>query len=191
MTTCGMCRWHPFHRASAPSKPCILATGHDGLCRDGWGGQFTGSVPRTEALDPADVDAMNEDAMPADSREDVPVSFVDTYVNELSVLMTNLGHPAHASVRIRQCDRLFSAIDHHMRDGGALPLRWRVNRNAGVSDRDAMDTVYDALSEALRERGGVVADRAALDIARREWERLDGLIRDGSPLPSPWARRRL
>lgn len=68
--TCGLTRWHPFLRASAPSRSCLRAAGHDGMCRDGLGGQFEGTPSRPRALTSEEVDAANRAAFAEDDQVD-------------------------------------------------------------------------------------------------------------------------
>lgn len=105
---------------------------------------------------------------------------------DLTRLLTHPGHPAHASVRLRQADRLLDLIDAHMRrfpvapDGPGTPA---FNAAGSLVATEA----YDRLSELLRSRGGVVADRGALAEARQEWELLRRAVHAGS-FPEPWAK---
>ena len=69
MTACGLTRWHPYLRAAAPSRSCVLESGHEGMCRDGWGSSFEGTKPRPRALSPGEVDEYNR----ANDAEDAQV----------------------------------------------------------------------------------------------------------------------
>lgn len=112
---------------------------------------------------------------------------VDALVRELSTVLANPGHPAHAPVRLRQCDRLFGELDAHMRRGGPAPVSWRVAPGA-LPAWVCVAACYGALSETLRERVGVTAARRVLVDAARWWESLDEALRSGGPLPEPWKR---
>ena len=151
---------------------CARGPGHDGPCRNRAGYVF-------------DTDDVQADENTDDSAEaTMSTTRVDALVDELGAILANPGHPAHAYARIRQADHRFDRLDAHMRTGGALPSTWRAARS-GVTACLVVTSAYDALSEALRERGGVVAAWSALDVARTAWERLDECMRDGI-YPEPW-----
>ncbi|GAA1459330.1 hypothetical protein NE857_26810 [Nocardiopsis exhalans] len=69
MAACGLFRWHPFNRAAAPSKACVLDSGHGGMCRDGWGSDFEGTAPRPRALSPEEIDELNYAAFAEDDAD--------------------------------------------------------------------------------------------------------------------------
>ncbi|WP_017572835.1 hypothetical protein [Nocardiopsis halotolerans] len=113
---------------------------------------------------------------------------IDTLVRDLNAILTDPGHPAHAAVRVRRADRLFSGIDRHLREGGALPVEWRVD--ADVSGSEDATAAYDMVSEELRSRGDVIASWRVLGEAAYWWDALTSMLTTGGPLPEPWDGRR-
>lgn len=176
--TCGARRpgWEHGPAWGRKRLPCILEDGHGGqhanAFGDTWGDHDVPDHPHREAC--------REASKHAPAR-------VDAEVRELTTILAHPGHPAHAAIRMKQADRLFSAIDRHMRDGGTLPHGWH-DAPASGDALEAVTEAYDALSEVLRERGGVVASRRALLDAAMLWEVLTAALNDGSPLPEPWQR---
>lgn len=80
MTSCAMTRWHPFNRAAAAPRSCVLHSRHSGLCRDGWGGPFEQTDPRALALFPDQVDGCNHTTW-VNYVDNFPACDVSTYTS--------------------------------------------------------------------------------------------------------------
>lgn len=119
-------------------------------------------------------------------------SRADELVSEIGRLLRNPGRSSHAARTLTRVDGLFAELDRQLRSGGPLPSTWRAAlRPAPPPSRRGIayeyaTQCYDAVSETLREVGGVVAAWRALRQAAREWERLNGALTERSPLPGPW-----
>lgn len=119
-------------------------------------------------------------------------SRADELVSEIGRLLRHPGRSAHAARTLARVDGLFSELDRQIRSGGPLPSTWRAAlRPAPPSSRRGIayeyaTQCYDAVSEALREVGGVVVAWRALREAAREWERLNQALTERAPLPEPW-----
>ena len=113
-------------------------------------------------------------------------------VSEIGRLLRNPGRSAHAVRTLTRVDGLFAELDRQIRAGGPLPSTWRAARRPapppsrrGIAYEYATQC-YDAVSETLREAGGVVRAWRALREVAREWERLDRALTERAPLPEPW-----
>ncbi|WP_239646060.1 hypothetical protein [Nocardiopsis valliformis] len=116
----------------------------------------------------------------------------DELVSEIGRLLRNPGRSAHAVRTLTRVDGLFSELDRQLRSGGPLPSTWRAalrppppSSRRGIAYEYATQC-YDAVSETLREVGGVVVAWRALREAAREWERLNRALIERAPLPEPW-----
>ncbi|WP_216630881.1 hypothetical protein [Nocardiopsis coralli] len=118
-------------------------------------------------------------------------------------MLARPGLTPYAVRRLRYTDTAFGILDALLRSGAPVPEYWIVEADpedpeayadagpdagGGNHTLDSVTCTYDALSEALRETGGVAACAAALRVAREEWECLDSALCEGAPLPEPWAR---
>ncbi|GAB3687013.1 hypothetical protein [Nocardiopsis oceani] len=118
----------------------------------------------------------------------------DELVMEIGAILRHPGRSAHAARTLARADRLFSELDRRIRSGEPLPTTWRAAlRPAPPASRRGIayeyaTQCYDAVSEELREVGGVVVAWRALREAARCWERLDCALTERSPLPEPWLR---
>ncbi|WP_017572873.1 hypothetical protein [Nocardiopsis halotolerans] len=113
----------------------------------------------------------------------LPDNRADAVARQLARVLAHPGKREDAVRVLRRADGLFDALDQWAKTG-VIPSAWHVT----TGDAEAATLLYDTVSEELRTHGGVVAARAALGTAHAEWERLDGLMREGSPLPEPWQR---
>lgn len=107
---------------------------------------------------------------------------------KVSRLLATPGLPAYGVATIRNADEAFDALDSFLRAGGPPPSRWCAHGDTGDAEAERVTLVYDALSEALREGGGVTACFEAVRVAGKQWRELDALLRAGAPLPEPWQR---
>ncbi len=115
-------------------------------------------------------------------------TLAEELVRGLGFLLANPGKPVHARTSLNRADMTFSRLDRILRDGQRLPDAWRVDVDASVWDQERVTWMYDEVSEALRTLGGSEVSWPALQRAGTYWGRLDTAMREGSPLPEPWAR---
>lgn len=162
MTACAMTRWHPFRTASAPSKPCVLDSGHDGMCHDGWGGVFEGTRPRPRSLSPEEVDAYNRanDAQDDDAGTE----------EDLRTLADDVK-----ACPVTNCALLKDHQGKHMDLQGR---EW-----AGTLPTEAMAA---QVSHLLTTPGLPARSVGTLRRADNAFGLLDALMRSGAPLPSYW-----
>lgn len=113
---------------------------------------------------------------------------IDTLVAAITRTLTNPGNPAHAVDTLNYADTLFGRLDLLLRRGHSLPSGWRVAPDAHVRAHDDVDTLYDLVSESLREMGGPPVCWKALRDAGPAWSTLVEALREGSPLLGPWSR---
>lgn len=110
----------------------------------------------------------------------------DVMAAEVSRLLATPVVPEQSVVALRRTDSAFDVLDGLLRSGAPLPLHWSAT---GDTKRHAPVTaLYDAVSESLREVGGIAQSFAALRSACAQWRKLDAELRAGSPLPEPWQR---
>lgn len=163
-SVCGLIRWHLFRRPAAPSHPCVLASGHEGMCRDGWGGVFEGTDPRPHALPPEEVDGCNRANCDADEVEPCPAS-------GCALLAGHSGE--HMEVDAREWARtkgFDTTTEQVQRDGAALPA----------------EAMAAQVSRLLATPGFPPRAVATLRRADGAFNVLDGLMRNGAPLPGCW-----
>lgn len=110
----------------------------------------------------------------------------DSMVRQVSRLLTEPGRPAHSAAALHRADHAFDLLDGLMRSGAHLPACWPTT--GSTQEHHEVTAVYDAVSEALREVGGVTACLVALRRACTLWHTLDATLRTGAPLPEPWQR---
>lgn len=109
---------------------------------------------------------------------------------QVSHLLATPGLPARSVGTLRRADNAFGLLDALLRSGAPLPSYWHVDEHADDDEAERITRVYDSLSEALRETGGVADSFAALRSACTQWKTLDAALRVRGPLPEPWQRRR-
>lgn len=115
-------------------------------------------------------------------------SGADALVAEITRTLTAPGHPAHAVRTLNHADAAFGRLDFALRRGGQLPSGWKVAPDACDPAHEYVDTLYDLVSETLRDRGGPPTCWKALRSAGASWASLVQVMHEGSPLPGPWSR---
>lgn len=131
--------------------------------------------------------AQDARALPAPGAPTREPADTGALARRLGRMLTRPGLAAYAVTRLGHVDTAFGIFDALLRSGAPVPAYWIVDDGSAAHTLDSVTCAYDAVSEALRETGGVSVCAAALRAARRGWECLDSALCEGSPLPEPWS----
>ena len=107
-------------------------------------------------------------------------------VEEITQVLARPRMSAQVVETLSRVDAAFGCLDGLLRAGAPSPPVWKVVPQAALSVREEVTELYDVVSEALRERGGLAVSRQALHAAGVGWGSLHEALCAGAPLPDPW-----